>query len=256
MHQLLVPQVQFTKAYLALVVAVLGTTISPYLFFWQSAHRIEELRDEPEGGNDAIAISELSDARAHRKQRTSRLDVFSGMALSQLVMFAVIVSTAVTLHAHGQTDVTSAAQAAQALKPIAGSASSLLFALGFIGSGMLAVPVLAGAGSAGVAGLLGRPWGFSRSPRKAPVFYGLVAVGTIGGTLLTLVHVNPITLLVVVAVINGIAAAPFLAIIMIIAANREIMGDYRNGRVAQSVGWFTVAVMGAAAVAMLATGGL
>jgi Mn2+/Fe2+ NRAMP family transporter len=256
LEHLVVPHIQFTKAYLALVVAILGTTISPYLFFWQSAHRIEDLRAEPEGGNRPVAISELPDAREDRKERTSRLDVFTGMGLSQLVMFAVIVSTAVTLHAHGQTEITSAAQAAEALKPIAGSASSALFALGFIGAGMLAVPVLAGSGSAGIAGLLGKSWGYSRSPRKAPVFYGLVLLGTIGGTALTLLHVNPISLLVIVAVINGLAAAPFLIVIMIIASNNKIMGDHHNGPAAKVIGWLTVAIMATAAVTMVATGGL
>jgi len=123
------------------------------------------------------------------------------------VMFAVIVATAETLHANRKTDIESAAQAAEALKPFAGHFASTIFALGFIGSGLLAVPVLAGAGSVGLAGLLGKEWGFSRSVRKAPVFYGLVALGTLGGTALSLLHVNPIKLLILVAVINGAAAA-------------------------------------------------
>lgn len=249
------PHFQLDRTYLGLLVAVLGTTISPYLFFWQSAHRIEELRDAPEGGMNVVAVSELTEAQALRKTRTSRLDVFSGMALSQAVMFAIIVATAVTLHSHGITQIASAEQAASALKPIAGSGSKLLFALGFIGSGMLAVPVLAGSGSAGMAGLLGRPWGFSQSPRKAPVFYALVGIGTIGGTLLTLLNVNPISLLVVVALVNGIAAAPFLLVVMIIANDDQIMGEYRNGRLAKTLGWLTVALMGAAAIATIITGG-
>lgn len=120
---------------------------------------------------------------------------------------------------------------------------------------MLAVPVLAGSGSAGLAGLLGKPWGFSQSPRKAPVFYALVGIGTIGGSLLTLLKVNPISLLVVVALVNGIAAAPFLLVVMIIANNADIMGDYRNGRLAKTLGWLTVALMGAAAIATIATSG-
>ena len=253
-----VPHIKFNRAYLGLLVAVLGTTISPYLFFWQGAHRLEEMRDEPEGGNSALPLRDQNDAgKAKRKQRTSRLDVFVGMTFSNLVMFAIIVSTSETLHAHGKTGVASAAQAAQALQPVAGHFASALFAVGFIGSGLLAVPVLAGAGSVGVAGLLKKRWGFSRSVRKAPLFYGLVAIGTVGGMALSLVHVNPIKLLVLVAVINGIAAGPFLILVMVITGNRKIMGaKYVNGRLAKTIGWSTTGLMVAAAVALFATGGV
>lgn len=245
----LIPHVELNKAYLALLVAVLGTTISPYLFFWQSAHRLEEMRDEPEGGARAQPLKRQHPKRARRKQSTSRLDVFTGMTFSNLVMFAIIVATAQTLHAHGKTSIQSAAQAAQALTPFAGHFASALFALGFIGSGMLAIPVLAGAGSVGMAGLLGKQWGFERSIRKAPVFYGLVALGTA----LSLLHVNPIKLLVFVAVINGVAAAPFLVVVMRISGSRRIMGDYVNGNTANILGWLTAALMAAAAISLLAT---
>ena len=251
-----VPHLQFDSAYLALLVAVLGTTISPYLFFWQSAHRLEEMRDEPEGGSRAVPLTRLSPRRAARKESTSRVDVFSGMAFSNIVMFAVILATAETLHAHGKTDIASAAEAAKALQPLAGHFAGVLFALGFIGSGLLAVPVLAGAGSVGMAGLLGKKWGFSQSVRKAPVFYGLVALGTVGGTVLSLLHVNPIKLLVLVAVVNGVAAAPFLIVVMLVSGSRTIMGGYVNGRLATLVGWVTTAVMAVAAIALFATGGV
>ena len=249
----LIPHVELNKAYLALLVAVLGTTISPYLFFWQSAHRLEEMRDEPDGGARAQPLKRQRPTRARRKQSTSRLDVFTGMTFSNLVMFAIIVATAQTLHAHGKTSIQSAAQAAQALTPFAGHFASALFALGFIGSGLLAIPVLAGAGSVGMAGLLGKQWGFERSIRKAPVFYGLVALGTVGGTGLSLLHVNPIKLLVFVAVINGVAAAPFLVVVMRVSGSRSIMGDYVNGNTANILGWLTTALMAAAAISLLAT---
>jgi NRAMP (natural resistance-associated macrophage protein)-like metal ion transporter len=250
----LVPHLQLSSAYLALVVAVLGTTISPYLFFWQSAHRVEELRSEKAGGSRAQPLKERSGEEAKNKELTSRVDVFSGMALSNLVMFAIIVAAASTLGKSGHHDVTSAAQAAQSLKPAAGRWASELFALGFIGSGMLAVPVLAGSTAAGMAGLFGKRWGFERSVRRAPVFYALVGVGTLGGTLLSLVHVDPIKLLVLVAVINGVAAAPFLVVVILIANDRSIMGKRRNGRSANVLAWITVALMGAAAVSLLVTG--
>jgi Mn2+/Fe2+ NRAMP family transporter len=251
-----VPHLSVNKDYLALLVAVLGTTISPYLFFWQSAHRLEEMREEPEGGDKAVPLEDQSPRRARQKIRERRLDVFAGMTFSNVVMFAIIVATAQTLHAHGNTDVQSAADAAKALKPLAGQFAGALFALGFIGSGLLAVPVLAGSGSVGLAGLLGKKWGFSRSIRKAPVFYGLVMLGTIGGTVLSLLHVNPIKLLVLVAVINGVAAGPFLIVVMWVSGSRALMGKYVNGRAAKTVGWVTTIVMLVAAVAMFATGGI
>jgi Mn2+/Fe2+ NRAMP family transporter len=251
-----VPRIHFNGPYLALLVAVLGTTISPYLFFWQGAHRLEEMRDEPEGGAEVLPLkNQVSKARARRKQRTSRLDVFTGMTFSNVVMFAIILATSETLHAHGRTNVDSAAQAAQALRPFAGQFASILFATGFIGSGLLAVPVLAGSGSVGMAGLLGKRWGFSRSVRKAPIFYGLVVLGTVGGMALSLLHVNPIKLLVLVAVINGIAAGPFLIFVLIVSSNRRIMGEYANGKLAGTLGWATTVLMIAATVALFATGG-
>jgi Mn2+/Fe2+ NRAMP family transporter len=253
---ILIPQISFSKDYLALLIAVLGTTISPYLFFWQSAHRLEELREDDEGGERAVRLEERSTKRARRKQQTSRLDVFAGMAFSNLVMLAIMMATAQTIHGHGNTDIQSAADAARALKPVAGHFAGTLFALGFIGSGLLAIPVLAGAGSVGMAGLLGQRWGFSRSIRKAPVFYGLVAAGTLGGTVLSLLQVNPIKLLVLVAVINGVAAAPFLVVVMCVSGSRQLMGKYVNGKAATSLGWATTAVMTVAAITLFATGGV
>jgi NRAMP (natural resistance-associated macrophage protein)-like metal ion transporter len=246
-----VPHITWSKDYLALLVAVLGTTISPYLFFWQTAHRVEEMREEDAGGKHPLPLKRRTTDGADHKQNSARLDVFTGMFLSNLVMFAIITATAATLGAHGSQEITSAAQAASALKPVAGSLASTLFALGFIGSGMLAVPVLAGAGSVGLAGLLGKPWGLSKSIRKAPFFYLLLALGTLGGTLLTLASIDPIKLLVLSATVNGVAAAPFLIVLMLIARNRRIMGEERNGPLATVLGWTTVALMSAAAIAMV-----
>jgi NRAMP (natural resistance-associated macrophage protein)-like metal ion transporter len=248
----LIPTLHFNATYLTLLVAVLGTTISPYLFFWQSAHRIEDMRDEPERGRTAVPLDQRQPRAARRKLRSSRLDVIVGMAFSNLVMFAIIVSTAATLHAHGQHNLNSAADAAKALQPLAGRWAEALFALGFIGSGMLAIPVLAGSGAAGMSGLLGKKFGFSRSIRNAPIFYGLVAVGTLGGTALTLAHVDPVQLLVISAYLNGIAAAPFLVLVMLISSNRAIMGEHINGRLAATLGWATTALMAAAAITSFA----
>jgi NRAMP (natural resistance-associated macrophage protein)-like metal ion transporter len=251
LHGLLVPRVEFSPTYLTLLVAVLGTTISPYLFFWQSAHRIEDLREDQAGGARALRLDQSHPAQARRKLRGARLDVITGMFLSNVVMFAIMVSAAATLHVHGPHNLNSAADAAKALEPLAGKWASLLFALGFIGSGMLAVPVLAGSGASGLAGLLGEKAGFSRSVRQAPVFYGLVAVGTLGGTVLTLVQVDPVQLLVISAYINGLAAAPFLILIMLISGNRQLMGEHVNGPVAKTLGWLTTALMAGASLVSL-----
>ena len=252
-----VPHIDFTRDYIALVIGVLGTTISPYLFFWQSLHRVEDMRQEPEGGDRPLALSRRSKRDAEGKLSRSRFDVFAGMTFSNLVMFAIIVATATTLSGHGHPfNITSAAQAASALHPVAGRFATTIFALGFIGSGFLAVPVLAGAGSAGMAGLLGRPTGFSRSPRRAPLFYCLCGVGALGGSVLSLLSVNPIKLLVLVAVANGLAAAPFIVVIMVISSNRAVMGEYSNGRVALLLGWLTVVLLAGTSVCLFATGGV
>lgn len=234
--------IQFTPAYLGLVVAVLGTTISPYMFFWQSAQRIEELRDEDLGGDNAARLDERTNREAHRRLRNGRIDVFAGMAFSVLIMFAIMAATAATLGAHNQT-VTSAAQAAQALEPIAGTYAGALFAIGFIGSGVLAVPVLAASGAAGMAGLLNKNWGLERSPRRAPLFYILLGIGIVAGTILSVFVSNPIQLLVFSAIVNGIAAGPFLVVIMLISRDEKIMGKYRNGPLAQWLGWITTVIM-------------
>jgi Mn2+/Fe2+ NRAMP family transporter len=199
----------------------------------------------------------LKDGRwAGYKEKKSRLDLFTGMAFSNVVMFAIIVATAQTLHIHHLTNIQSAAQAAKALRPFAGRSASLIFALGFIGSGLLAIPVLAASGSVGMAALLGREWGFSRSIHQSPVFYGLLFVRTIGGTAFSLLHVNPIKMLVLVAVINGVAAAPFLFVVMRVSSSQSLMGKSVNGLAAKILGWITFAIMAAAAVALFATGGL
>jgi Mn2+/Fe2+ NRAMP family transporter len=252
---LLVPHIRLDAAYLSLLVAFFGTTISPYLFFWQSAHRVEEMREENERGDRPVPLSDRTRRDGDLKRRTSRVDVFTGMTFSNFVMFAIIVGTAATVGHQGPRDIQSAAQAAETLRPLAGHFAQAIFALGFIGTGMLAVPVLAASGAVGMSGLLGERWGFSRSLRQAPVFYGLVLAGTIGGTALSLIHLNPIRLLVISALVNGIAAAPLLFVILRVANDPTIMGDERNGRLANLLGWLTVAIMATGAIALLATGG-
>ncbi|MGY3568288.1 divalent metal cation transporter, partial [Sinomonas sp. RB5] len=169
----------------------------------------------------------------------------TGMGFSVLVMFAIMAASAATLGRNG-TQISSAADAAKALEPVAGPAAKALFSIGFIGTGFLAIPVLAGSASVGLAGLLGTRWGFDRRPRNARVFYSLLGVGIIGGILLALALDDPIKLLVFVAVVNGIAAAPFLIVTMLVSGDRKIMGDYANGKTAAAIGWATAAVMAVA----------
>jgi NRAMP (natural resistance-associated macrophage protein)-like metal ion transporter len=249
----LIPHIEATKEYVLLLVAVLGTTISPYLLFWQSASRIETMRDETPRRGTAVPLTAESTTRSREQLKTSRIDVVSGMVFSNVVMFAIIVATGSTIGAHHSTTIQTASQAASALRPIAGRAAEVLFAIGFIGSGMLALPVLAGSGAAALAGLFKKPWGFSRSPHDAPLFYWLVGIGTIGGTLLTLVGIDPLRLLVFSALVNGLLAAPFLVLVMLLAQSEEVMGsEYRNGRAAQTLGWVAVGLMAASSVLFLA----
>ena len=251
-----IPHVQLSSAYIALLVAVLGTTISPYLFFWQAMHRVEDLREERLGGEQPVPLRRRGKRAGKSKQLMSRLDVFTGMTFSNVVMFAVIAATAATLGRTHHLSISSPAQAAEALRPLGGQIGSYVFALGFIGSGMLAIPVLAGAGSAAMAGAIGKGAGFSNSLRQAPVFYGLCAVGTIGGMALSLASVNPIKLLVLVAVINGVTAGPFLIVVMRVSSDCTIMGESINGALARGLGWATTGLMLIAAVALFATGGV
>ncbi|MDT0168034.1 Nramp family divalent metal transporter [Pseudarthrobacter sp. BRE9] len=233
----------FAPEYLGLIVAVLGTTISPYLFFWQSAHRVQELRAEDHGGDEAVGLRDRSDAAAAAHTlRKARADVFIGMVFSVLVMFSIMAATAATLGRDG-TDVNSPADVAKALEPAVGPAATFLFAAGFIGTGILGVPVLAASGAAGLAGLLGRDWGLDLSPRRAPLFYTLLGAGLVAGVVISFFSADPIGLLVFSATINGIAAAPFLVVTMLISGDRKIMGAYRNGRLAATLGWFTAGVM-------------
>lgn len=232
---------------MSMVVAILGTSIAPYLFFWQSENRVETMRAEATGGAEAVPLRAFGRAMAHRRLVDTRVDVIVGMVLSVVIMFAIIVATAATLGAEGQT-VESAADAAKALEPVAGSAAEELFAAGFIGSGLLAVPVLLAAGSAALAALLGKSWSLQAKPRRDPFFYTMIGIGTVGAILLSIFVDDAIGLLVFSAIVNGIVAAPFLVIVLILAHNTKIMGRFKIGAVAATLCWITVAVMGGTGV--------
>jgi NRAMP (natural resistance-associated macrophage protein)-like metal ion transporter len=244
----LVPQMGFDKDSIAMLVAILGTTISPYLFFWQADQEKEEMHER---GKRPLARA----GKRETKRATGRIafDTIVGMLASNLIAFFIILGTAATLHAHGQTDVQSADQAAQALQPLAGRFAFLLFALGIVGTGLLAVPVLAG--SVGYA--CGEAFGWRASldakPWRAPKFYAMIAAASLAGLAILLLRVSPIQALVWTAILNGVAAVPILALVVRMSGKRAIMGDAVAPAWLRALGWLTAALMGAAAVAMVAT---
>jgi NRAMP (natural resistance-associated macrophage protein)-like metal ion transporter len=243
---LLVPTFSADPAFWTTVVAILGTTISPYLFFWQASQEVEEVRAHP----DAKPLVRAP-AQAPRAFERIRLDTAIGMALSNLVALAIIITTAATLHAHGVTEIESSAQAASALRPIAGDFAFAVFALGIIGTGLLAVPVLAGSAAYALAEARKWPEGLARKPQKAKAFYATIAIATLFGVLINASPINPIKALYWSAVINGVAAVPIMAMMMHMTANKRVMGDFPVSDGLRIVGWCATAVMAAAVAAML-----
>ncbi len=244
-----IPRLSFDPNFLAMLVAIFGTTISPYLFFWQADQEVEE---------------EISFGRVTRAQRRgasdaemkyARWDVYIGMFLSNLVMYFIILATAATLFKAGTTDIQSAADAAQALKPFAHGAASFLLAVGLVGSGFLAVPVLTGCSAYALTEAFGGRYGFNQKLRRAKFFYGVIVVSTLVGVLINFVGINPIRALFLAAIINGFLAPPLLVAIMLVANNRHIMGNRVNGRWSNILGWMTTVVMFVAAVALVLTWG-
>jgi NRAMP (natural resistance-associated macrophage protein)-like metal ion transporter len=242
------PHFTFTKDSVALIVAIFGTTISPYLFFWQASQEVEEIRAD-------------ASTRALRKRPLDapiqlgriKTDTFIGMGFSNLVAYFIVLTTAVTLGAHGVTSIQTSAQAAEALRPVAGEFAFLLFALGIIGTGLLAVPVLAGSAAYAVTESFKWKNGLDLKAVEAQEFYGIIALATIGGMLLNFAPIDPIKALVLSAQINGVIAVPIMAVMMMLAHNRKIMGQFTLSRRHTVIGWLGVAVMLVAVIAMFAT---
>ena len=236
----LVPHVEWTAAFATGFVAILGTTISPYLFFWQAAQEIEEERRHH---SKALHVAP---GKAGAEMKRIRQDTLIGMSFSNLVAIFIVFAAAATLHVHGITQIETASQAAQALEPVAGRFAFLLFAFGIIGTGLLAVPVLAGSAAYAVSEMLGQPASLDSKPLKARLFYGTIAVTTLAGALLQSVGVNPVRALYWSAVINGALAAPLMALMMLIVANRRAMGHLTLSRGGAVLGWAATAVMAVA----------
>ncbi len=245
LRQTVTPSLSFSKDQIFLICAILGTTISPYLFFWQTSQEVEE---EILDGKVRLMDRKGSDA-THIKNM--RVDVWSGMFLSNVVMFFIIAAAAGVLHVSGITEIESAEQAAQALRPLAGDASYILFALGIIGTGLLAVPVLAGSSSYALAESFGWKRGLYRKLREAYAFYGVIIISMAVGLGLNFIGLDPIKTLIYSAVANGMVAPVVLVLIVLLASSKKVMGEWRNHPLTTWVGWGTVAVMAAAGLATM-----
>jgi Mn2+/Fe2+ NRAMP family transporter len=243
-HDLVWPHIEASSAFWMMVVALLGTTISPYLFFWQASQEVEEMRLR------GIVAGQESAAVVRRALRRVRFDTIVGMIFSNGVAFFVMLTGALVLHAAGVTDVQSAAQAAQALRPLAGDLAFALFAAGIIATGMLAVPILASSAAYAVAEAFDWPIGLERHWREAKEFYGIIAVATLVGTALDFTPIDPMKALYWSAVINGVVSVPIMAAMMLLAAKPAVMGELTVRRKTRLLGWGAVGVM-AAAVAMM-----
>jgi Mn2+/Fe2+ NRAMP family transporter len=244
-----IPTFSLEPRYLATLVAILGTTISPYLFFWQADQEVEE---ELAAGRKLLAQRRgaTDDELAYAAR-----DVNIGMFFSNVVMYFIILATAATLFKAGKHDIQSAADAAEALRPLAGSAATTLLALGLVGAGFLAVPILTGSGAYAVSQAFGWRYGLDERPARTRQFYGVIAVSTLVGMAINFTRINPITALFWTGVINGFLTPPLLVIVMLVANNPKVMGRWVNDRWANILGWATVLVMTAAAVALVLTWG-
>lgn len=240
LRSLVVPEIQWNAAYATAFVAILGTTISPYLFFWQAGQEVEEERRRH------VKPLCITPRDAGPELARIRLDTLTGMAFSTIVSLAIVFATAATLNANGITDITTSSQAAEALRPIAGQFAFAMFALGIIGTGLLAVPVLAGSAAYAVTEMLGVPGSLDAKPLDARVFYATIAVTTLAGSSLNVVGIDPVRALYWAAVVNGVLAVPSMIVMMLIVRNRRAMGRLTLPLGPTLLGWGATAVMAAA----------
>ncbi len=240
-----VPHITWKAEYFVTVVAVFGTTISPYLFFWQAEEEVEDQQEKP--GAEPLA---QAPEQAREEIRRIEIDTYFGMGISNLVALFIIVTTAATLNVHGITDIKSSADAAQALRPLAGDFAFAVFAAGIIGTGLLALPVLAGSAAYALGEALNWPVGLARQWYQARAFYGTIAVATALGVAMNYLPIDPMKALFWSAVINGVAAVPIMAIMMLIATRKKVMGSFTLPLALRLLGWIATAVMALAALAM------
>ena len=247
LHSTLIPHIEMSGKYWATLVGIFGTTISPYLFFWQASQEVEEERKE-----GLVTIKQRKGA-TDAALRQSRNDVMTGMFFSNLIMYFIILTTAATLHAHGKTTIATAQDAAEALRPLAGRGAYWLFSLGLIGAGMLGVPVLAGSSAYAVAEASAWRGSLADRPRIGRKFYAVIAVGLALGLALDYTGFDAVSMLFWSAVLNGVLAPPLIVIVLLLTGSRAVMGARSNPLWLSVLGWITVVVMTAASVAMFAT---
>lgn len=253
LHATFIPHFEFSFAFLFIITGVLGTTISPYMFFWQASEEVEE---EKEIGTKKINGIPILSAKFIKNLR---IDTFVGMLFSEIVTWSIIVVAATVLHQNGITDIKTSADAAKALEPLvrtfpnAGYLAKVLFSVGVVGLGLLSVPVLSGSASYAISEALSWKEGLNLKLKRAHGFYGVIAIATIVGLLINFIGIDPVQALVFTAVINGVVAVPLLFLIAKIAQNKEIMGEHHSGLISKSLVWFTFFGMGIAAMAMIYT---
>jgi NRAMP (natural resistance-associated macrophage protein)-like metal ion transporter len=241
-----IPHLEFSKGFVMALVAVLGTTISPYLFFWQASSEVDELAaagaTNPEVGRRGLKLAEL---------RAARADVVIGMAFSNLVMYFIILTSAAVLHAHGKTDIQTADQAAAALAPLAGPFAFIVFSVGLIGAGLLAIPILTGSAAYAIKEFLGLRGSLASKPQQRPTFYVILTLATMAGVAMNFMHLDPIRALFISAVINGVVAPPLLLLIVLLGADAAIMKRAASGKLSLALTGITTAFMALAAIGML-----
>ncbi len=249
LYYTIIPHISFTKEYLLNIVAILGTTISPYLFFWQTAEEAEE--EVAEGA--ITGLGGKAPRITKKKMRLLRTDTITGMLFSNLIMFFIIATGAATLRTQGIMNIDTAAQAAEALRPIAGNFAFLLFALGIIGTGLLAIPILAGSAAYAISEAFGWKTGLSLSPKVGSKFYGVIALSLFAGIGVNFLGIPPFKLLYYAAAINGITAPPLILLILLICNNKKIMGSHTNSPLQNLFGTSIVIIMSLAAIALFVT---
>jgi Mn2+/Fe2+ NRAMP family transporter len=250
--EMVVPRLVLDHNTITMIVAVFGTTISPYLFFWQAAQEMEDLRAVTARNGGGSLLPHAAEV-ARRHLRRIRLDTYVGMGFSNLIAFFIILSTAATLHAAGIVDIQTSAQAAEALRPLGGQTTFLLFSLGIIGTGMLAVPVLAGSAAYAVSESFDWKSGLDMKVQEALEFYGIIAIATVGGVALNFTHLDPMRALVWSAEINGVIAVPIMVIMMLLASREDIMGRFVIRPRLRGLGWAATVVMAVTVMGMIAT---
>jgi NRAMP (natural resistance-associated macrophage protein)-like metal ion transporter len=241
------PQIVWSQDYLAMLVGILGTTISPYLFFWQASQEVEEERAQ------GRTLAQRKGATAEELRRL-KVDVATGMLASNFIMYFIILTTAATLHAHGLVKIETARQAAEALRPLAGNAAYLLFTLGLIGTGMLGVPVLAGSCAYALSEAAAWRGSLEKQPHAAKKFYGVLAASMVIGLVIDYAGLDAVKMLFWSAVVNGVLAPPLILLVLLLTGDRKVMGDRTNSTVEKTLGWAAFGVMAGAAALLLVSG--